>query len=200
MLASIRTVAWPNAQFFSSADPNTAPPSIAAGRSRSPPPRVARRSAPVAMAATISDASIGKLAENTRAVLDVLPEDPLMLQIQRMKEEQARVRAEKKAISKSIRNATKKAQRLRKRARLMTDDDLVAVLFQRKTAASKQAEQQAKEDEPDAISSAATKTGTVDEPAAIMTRPLSTACHNGTHGEGEPDAPIRDGARDSEDE
>lgn len=51
-------------------------------------------------------------------VLSVLPEDPFREQILRMKAEQARVRRQNE-ITKTIRNATKNATRLRKRARLM---------------------------------------------------------------------------------
>lgn len=72
------------------------------------------------------------LTETKEAVLLTLPVDPVKTEIARLREEQARVRKEKKDLSKALRNATKKQQRLRKRTRLMTDEDLVAVLLMRK--------------------------------------------------------------------
>ena len=53
--------------------------------------------------------------------------------------QQARVRQEKKDLSKAVRNATKKQQRLRRRTRLMSSEDLVAALLMRKEAAERSA-------------------------------------------------------------
>lgn len=51
-----------------------------------------------------------------------------------MKKEQAELRAQKKAVAKELRNASKRASRLKKRARVLTDDDLLEVLRMRKSS------------------------------------------------------------------
>ena len=52
--------------------------------------------------------------------------------IERFKGEQARLRADRKRVAKELRNASKRKSRLRKRARQLSNDDLVAVLLMRK--------------------------------------------------------------------
>ena len=52
--------------------------------------------------------------------------------IERLKEEQARLRADRKRVAKELRNASKRKSRLRKRARQLSNDDLVPVLLMRK--------------------------------------------------------------------
>lgn len=84
------------------------------------------------MSQAAATAAAATLTDTKEAVLETLPMDPLKTEIARLREEQARVRKEKKDLSKALRNATKKQQRLRKRTRLMTDEDLVAVLLMRK--------------------------------------------------------------------
>ena len=51
--------------------------------------------------------------------------------IQRLKEEQARLRAEKKRVAKELKNAEKRRSRLKRKAKQLTDGDLLAVLEMR---------------------------------------------------------------------
>lgn len=80
------------------------------------------------------DARAGGLAAATGAVVSALPADPLKDKILALKREQEEVKRRKKELRKQMKNATRSQARLRKRARLMTDEDLVAVLLMRKTA------------------------------------------------------------------
>ena len=57
----------------------------------------------------------------------------LLKSIDRLKDEQAKLRAEKKKVAKDLRNAEKKRSRLKKRARQLSDADLVTVLQIRKS-------------------------------------------------------------------
>ena len=54
-----------------------------------------------------------------------------MNSIGRLKEEQAALRAEKKKVAKALKNAEKRRSRLKKKARQLSDGDLVAVLHMR---------------------------------------------------------------------
>ena len=54
--------------------------------------------------------------------------ESLTARIARLKDEQAAMRASKKTLAKDLRNATRRASRLKKRARQLTDNDLVEVL------------------------------------------------------------------------
>jgi len=56
---------------------------------------------------------------------------PLNKHIQQLKEQQAALKTQKKALQKNLRNAERKRRRLRERARQLTDDDLVSVLLMR---------------------------------------------------------------------
>lgn len=60
----------------------------------------------------------------------------LSLAIQRMKKEQMDLRRERKRVAKELRNAQKRASRLKKRARQLTDGDLLEVLRMRGDAAA----------------------------------------------------------------
>ena len=82
-------------------------------------------------------AAAPSLKETSEAVIQHLPADPLKERIDALRAEQARVRQEKKDLTKAVRNATKKQQRLRRRTRLMSSEDLVAVLLMRKEAADR---------------------------------------------------------------
>ena len=64
----------------------------------------------------------------------VLPVDPLAANILALKKEAKRLREERQASSKALKSASRKASRLRKRARQLTDDDLLGVLMMRKHA------------------------------------------------------------------
>ena len=52
----------------------------------------------------------------------------ILTEIQELKEQQKRAREEKKKISKDLRNAEKRRQRLKKRAKQLSDQDLLAVM------------------------------------------------------------------------
>ena len=62
--------------------------------------------------------------------------EPLLTGIARLKAEQAALRAERKRVQKELKNAEKRRVRLKKRARQLSDADLVAVLQMRETASS----------------------------------------------------------------
>ena len=57
--------------------------------------------------------------------------ESLQASILRLKAEQSAARVQKQAIAKSLRNAQKRAARLKKRARMLSDGDLVEVLKMR---------------------------------------------------------------------
>lgn len=59
--------------------------------------------------------------------------EPLLQGIARLKAEQAGLRSERKRVSKELKNAEKRRTRLRKRARQLSDSDLVAVLQMRES-------------------------------------------------------------------
>jgi len=87
-----------------------------------------------ASASSSQPASAGALAVavETGRVVAALPPDPLKADLKRLKEEQQNLRAARKKLSKEVKNAKRRTQRLKKRARTLTDDDLVAVLMMRK--------------------------------------------------------------------
>ena len=137
--------------------PGPAPPPPRAPRSQgAAAPRAPCRCAVVAMDAEAPSAAPAQtLKETSAAVFQHLPADPLKEQIDALRVKQARVRQEKKELSKAVRNATKKQQRLRKRSRLMSSEDLVAVLLMRKEAAER--------DEARGGSASTTPTGSVSQ-------------------------------------
>ena len=59
--------------------------------------------------------------------------ETLQQSIMRLKAEQAAAKSAKRAVAKSLRNAQKRASRLKKRARQLTDNDLVEVLKMRES-------------------------------------------------------------------
>ena len=68
----------------------------------------------------------------TQRVQDVLERDPLSEQILALRQEQDALRRQRKDLSKTLRLAEKKKTRLRKRAKALTDEDLIQVLMMRK--------------------------------------------------------------------
>ncbi len=62
----------------------------------------------------------------------------LLSEIQRLKEEQKSLRDGRRRVAKELRNAEKRRQRLRKKARLLSDADLVQVIGMRQAAAEAQ--------------------------------------------------------------
>jgi predicted nucleic acid-binding Zn-ribbon protein len=65
-------------------------------------------------------------------VQDVLEKDPLSEQISALRQEQETLRRQRKELSKTLKLAERKKTRLRKRAKAMTDEDLIQVLMMRK--------------------------------------------------------------------
>ena len=66
------------------------------------------------------------------ALVAELPKDPLAAEIEALRKEQAELKAERKRLQLNLRNAQRKKARLGKRARQLSDNDLVAVLMMRK--------------------------------------------------------------------
>ena len=67
-----------------------------------------------------------------KKVEDVLVEDPLSQQIQAMRDEQVRLKKEKQDLRRKLKNAECRRSRLKKKARMLTDEDLVHVMMWRK--------------------------------------------------------------------
>lgn len=81
-----------------------------------------------------ADAKIAQcLTETTGAVVSVLPADPMKSKLQALKAEQEAMRVKRQQLRKAMKNAKRQVSRLKKRARLLTDEDLVAVLLMRRT-------------------------------------------------------------------
>lgn len=86
---------------------------------------------PVAVPA-VAPAAAAAEANPLLAPFDVVkPKMSLTETIRKLKEEQNLIRIQKAEITKTLRNATKKKNRLKKRARQLTDLDLVEVLQMR---------------------------------------------------------------------
>ena len=79
------------------------------------------------------------IAATKAAIVDALPPDPIAAGLEELCRQQMKLRKERKDLARQVKNA-KKVQRLKVRARALTDDDLVAVLMMRKAAASANAE------------------------------------------------------------
>ena len=69
-----------------------------------------------------------------KRVEDVLEKDTLSEQIQLLKESQNEMKARRAALARDLRNTERRKSRLRKRARMLTDEDLLQVLMLRKGA------------------------------------------------------------------
>ena len=118
------------------------------------------------------------------AIVETLPDDPFRQHIEGLKREQDRLRAEKKAVVKHMRNTKRRMSRLKGKAMSLSDDDLVAVLMMRKDAAEKlktRARQGKEEDtdgsaETDELKSKRHKTDE-GEPCAAATNSASPAPH-----------------------
>ena len=74
-----------------------------------------------------------ELREVTAVARDA-PDDPLSAKIQALKAHAKQLREQRQRAAKELKAATRKATRLRKRARQLSDEDLVGVLMMRKTA------------------------------------------------------------------
>ena len=85
--------------------------------------------APKRAVAGTSDSGTSEIA--VPAMAKATGPSPLNKHIQQLKEQQAALKTQKKALQKNLRNAERKRRRLRERARQLTDDDLVSVLLMR---------------------------------------------------------------------
>ena len=80
-----------------------------------------------------------KSSPMVKKIEDVLDKDTLSAHLLALKEEQQRAKNERKNLAAAIRNAERRKSRLRKRAKLLTDEDLLHVLMIRKASRQDQA-------------------------------------------------------------
>ena len=80
------------------------------------------------------------IAATKAAIVESLPPDPIAAGLEELTKQQLKLRKERKDLARQVKNAKKKVKRLKLRARQLTDDDLVAVLMMRKSAAEAKAE------------------------------------------------------------
>ena len=73
-----------------------------------------------------------KASAAVKRVEDVLEKDTLSEQIRLLKDSQNEARARRAALARDLRTTERRKSRLRKRARLLTDEDLLQVLMLRK--------------------------------------------------------------------
>ena len=77
--------------------------------------------------------AVAHMPRDGAAAQDVEPrKESLMESIKRLKEQQSAMKAAKKELQKELKNACKRKNRLKKRARQLTDMDLLEVLQMRK--------------------------------------------------------------------
>ena len=120
------------------ADPNTASGTAVASAADGPTlPPVGGTPASSAASSPAVPSAGSSIAANSRPdnPLDTSNTEPLLTGIARLKAEQALLRAERKRVVKELKNAEKRRTRLRKRARQLSDADLVAVLQMREATA-----------------------------------------------------------------
>ena len=75
----------------------------------------------------------------TEVALAVMIESVVHKNVERLKQEQTTLRADKKRITAELRNATKTKSRLKKRAKMLSDNDLLEVIQLRRIAKTAQA-------------------------------------------------------------
>ena len=85
-----------------------------------------------AKAQTGAKAAPSPMSTAGKKVQDVLEADPVTAKIMEMREQQRDLRAQRKALAAELKAAEKRRYRLRKRAKALTDEDLVQVLMMRK--------------------------------------------------------------------
>ena len=83
------------------------------------------------------------MEDTQKKVEEVLVEDPLSQQIQAMRDEQARLKKEKHDLRRKLKNAESRRSRLKKKARMLTDEDLVHVMMWRKELKEKKSASEA---------------------------------------------------------
>lgn len=106
------------------------------------------------------------IAATKAAIVDALPPDPIAAGLEELCRQQQKLRKERKDLARQVKNAKKKVQRLKGRARALTDDDLVAVLMMRKAAATAKAEPGAGGVTGSSSSSASSSSGSCVAPTA----------------------------------
>ena len=87
---------------------------------------------PKAVAKAKTKAAKTKTSPVMKRVEDILDKDTLSEKIMEMKAEQSRAKAERAKLAKLLRNTERRKTRLRSRAKLLTDEDLLQVLMMRK--------------------------------------------------------------------
>ena len=103
-------------------------------------------------------------------------EKNILTEIQALKDAQKRAREEKKKITKELRNAEKRRQRLKKRAKQLSDSDLLAVMTLR-SAEQGMRKREASEPTATAASAEQSDTGTVTPASTTRT---ATPTHSPT--------------------
>lgn len=88
-------------------------------------------------AATVTSAQVPH-QEHVRAAVKSPPSKNLLEQIAALKAEQKELRTKKKELSQTLRNAERRRTRLRKKAKLLSDNDLLDVLRMRGSASTVQ--------------------------------------------------------------
>ena len=106
--------------------------------------------------------------------------DPIAAGLEALSKQQMKLRKERKDLARQVKNAKKKVQRLKLRARQLTDDDLVAVLMMRKAAASAKAEPGAGLETASSSSSASSSTAQHAIPTAEPGTNLMAQAHDDT--------------------
>ena len=97
----------------------------------SPNAAVGHDDRPVAGSTAAAASASGAAASSTIADSTAERAEDILGSIRMLKEQQCQMRVARKAVSKQLRNQSKRVSRIRKRARLLSDGDLVALLKMR---------------------------------------------------------------------
>ena len=97
----------------------------------SPSSVVGRSDAPVAGSTAAAAAASGPAHASTGPDAAAWKAEDILGCIRGLKKEQAQLREQRKVVQKLLRNQSKRVSRIRKKARLLTDADLVALLKMR---------------------------------------------------------------------
>ena len=97
----------------------------------SPSAVVGGQDAPVAGSTAAAAAASGPADSSTGPDAAALRAEDILGCIRLLKQQQSQLREQRKAVNKQLRNQSKRVSRIRKRARLLSDGDLVALLKMR---------------------------------------------------------------------
>ena len=97
----------------------------------SPNADVGGHDAPVAGSTAAAAAASGPADSSTGPGNAALRAEDILGCIRLLKQQQSQLREQRKAVNKQLRNQSKRVSRIRKRARLLSDADLVALLKMR---------------------------------------------------------------------